>query len=88
MRLAAFKFRVKHTRGVGNVVADTLTRMFEGVSVENTEISSAALLDSLPLVYSSLEERQKGDDFCQDVLKKILERQTGVESFQVHRGLL
>ena len=30
LRLAPFKFRVKHTRGVDNVVADALSRMFEG----------------------------------------------------------
>jgi len=29
--LAPFKFKVKHTRGVDNVVADSLSRMFEGV---------------------------------------------------------
>jgi len=84
LRLAPFKFRVKHTRGVDNVVADALLRMFEGVSVENTEISRAALLESLPLVYSSLEEHQEEGDFCKDVLKKIREKQAGVESFKVH----
>jgi hypothetical protein len=30
LRLAPFKFRVTHSRGVYNVVADTLSRMFEG----------------------------------------------------------
>lgn len=62
--LAPFKFRAKHTRGVDNVVSDALSRMFEGVSLENTDISCAALLDSLPLVYSSLEEHQNGTIFA------------------------
>jgi hypothetical protein len=31
LHLAPFKFKVKHTRGVQNVVADALSRMFEGV---------------------------------------------------------
>jgi len=37
LRLAPFKFRVKHTRGVDNVVADALSRMFEGECSETLE---------------------------------------------------
>ena len=61
LRLAPFKFRVRHTRGVDNVVADALSRMFEGDRGENPEAMCAGLIQSLPLVYSSLEEHQKGD---------------------------
>jgi hypothetical protein len=52
LHLAPFKFKVKHTRGVENVVADMLSRMFEGGGGENPEVTCAALLESLPLVYS------------------------------------
>jgi len=38
LRVAPFKFSVKHTCGVDSVVTDTLSRMFEGVSVDNMEI--------------------------------------------------
>jgi hypothetical protein len=38
--------------------------MFGDVSENNTEVSCAVLLDSLPLVYSSLAEHQTKDDFC------------------------
>ena len=34
LRLASFKFKVKHTRGTDNVVADVLSRMFEGGTEE------------------------------------------------------
>jgi hypothetical protein len=64
LRLAPFKFRVKHTRGVDNVVADALSRMFEGECSEILEGTCASLMQSLPLVYSSLEEHQKTDAFC------------------------
>ena len=43
LRLAPFKFRVKHTRGRDNVVADALSRMLEGTAVEIPEASWAAL---------------------------------------------
>jgi len=88
LRLAPFKFKVKHTRGVDNVVADALSRTFEGGPDENVEVSCGALLESLPLVYSSLKEHQENDAFCMEVLKKIQDKQTGVENFQVHKGLL
>jgi len=63
LRLAPFKFKNKHTRGVDNVVADALSRMFEGGSDENVEVSCGAFLESLPLVYSSLKEHQENDAF-------------------------
>jgi hypothetical protein len=31
LRLAPFKFKVKPTRGVNNLVADALVRMFDGI---------------------------------------------------------
>ena len=88
LRLAAFKFKVKHNRGTENMVADDLSRMFEGVAVERTEVTCAALLDSLPLVYTSLEEHQKGDDFCQSIVEKIRKKQPGGEDFHIRALLL
>ena len=70
LRFAPLKFRVRHTRGVDNVVADALSRMFEGDRGENPEAMCASLIQSLPLVYSSLEEHQKGDPWCSEVLDR------------------
>jgi len=50
-------------------------------------MNCAALLQSLPLVYSSLE-LQKEDSFCKDLWDKIQTRQDGAHNFQAHRGLL
>jgi len=62
--------------------------MFDGVSDENVEVSCGALSESLLLVYSSLKEHQENHAFCMEVLKKIQDKQTGVENFQVHKDLL
>jgi hypothetical protein len=70
LRLAPFKFKVVHTRGVDNVVADALSRVFEGRPAETPENVCATLLESLPLVYSSLAEHQETDIFCKDLQHK------------------
>ena len=86
--LASFKFKVQHTRGHDNVVADSLSRMFGDVSENNTQVSCAVLLDSLPLVYSSLVEHQAKDDFCADIQGKVQAKLPSAENFQLHKGLL
>ena len=48
LRLSPFKFKIKHTRGIDNVVADTLSPMFEGHCPENPELICATMLSSLP----------------------------------------
>ena len=88
LRLAPFKFRVKRTRRVDNVLADAPSRMFEGARAEAPEMVCATLLESLPLVYSSLEEHQKEDALCKDLREKIQNGQGGVDNFPVHKGLL
>ena len=88
VRLAPFKFRVKHTRGVDNVVADALSRMYTGEVADNEEGLCSALLESLPLVYSSLEEHQAQDEYCKRVQGEILEQRPGAENFHTHKGLL
>ena len=84
LRLAPFKFKVKPPRGADNVVADALSRVFEGQSEESPEMVCAALLESLPLVYSSMEEHQGNDPFCKDLREKIVSGQTGVDNFHIH----
>ena len=59
--LAPFKFKVRHTQGADNSVAGALSRMFEDWCPECPEVTCAALLPSLLLVYSSIEEHQLGE---------------------------
>ena len=88
LRLAAFKFRIKHPKGADNVVADALSRMFEGKSHETPEMACAAMLESLPLIYSSLEEHQAEDEFFKDLKQKIMTDQAAVHNFQIHKKLV
>jgi hypothetical protein len=67
LRLTPFKFQVRHIRGTDNVVADALSRMFEGQVPETPEKAYMGLLQSLPLVYSSVSDHQKQDPFCVDL---------------------
>jgi hypothetical protein len=71
LRLAPFKFKVVHTRRVENVVADALSHMFEGGMEENSEGHCAVLWQSLPLVYSSLEQYQREDPWCRELYDKV-----------------
>jgi len=45
-----------------------------------------ALLESLPLVYSSLEEHQNQDEFCLKFQEELEEKRTSAESFRVLRA--
>jgi len=69
-------------------VADALSHVSEGQSHETPEMACAAVLKSLPLVYSSMEEHQADDQFCKDLRQKITTDQAAVDNFQIHKGLV
>ena len=48
----------------------------------------ATTLESLPLVYSSLEEHQMSDQFCGDIKQKIATNSAGIENFHVRKNLV
>jgi hypothetical protein len=50
LRLAHYKFRVVHTKGADNLVADALSRMFDNTAGGESEAGYVALLQDLPLV--------------------------------------
>jgi len=79
---------VQNTRCSDNVVDHALSRMFGDVTENNTQVSCAVLLDSLPLVYSSLAEHQTKADFCADIQVKVEGKLPGAAYFQLHKGLL
>ena len=87
LRLSPFKFKVTHTRGVENV-ADALSRVFEGQVSQEPDVSWMALLQSLPLVYSSLADHQDKGPFCIDLRGRITNGLNNDAKFQLHKGLL
>jgi len=88
LRLASFKFRVEHSRRVDNVVADALSRIFVGRAEKGPEVTCAALLESLPLVYSSLPRCQADDPVCKAMRAKILTDTPLAEKFVVQKDVL
>jgi hypothetical protein len=86
--LAQFKFRVKHTHGTDNVVANALSRMFERVERDTPEEQCVAIIQSLPLVYSSLAEYQEKDSFCNEIRSKIQNGEGDANNYQLHKGVL
>ena len=88
LRLAPFKFRVVHTKGSDNLVADALSRVFEGQVQESPEAICGAILESLPLVYSSLEEHQMNDAWCKDMKQKVINDVSGTQNFKIRKNLL
>jgi len=88
LRLSAFKFKVTHTRGSENVVADALLHMFGGPPPQNPESICATMLNSLPLVYSSLQDHQRDDPFCKDLREGVENKEKRANDFQIYNQLL
>jgi hypothetical protein len=61
--------------------------MFEGQEVTDQE-GLLAMIQGLPLVYTSLEEHQKEDPLCKDLLEALKRGDKTVTKFQLHNNLL
>jgi hypothetical protein len=88
LRLALYKFRVVHTKGLDDVVADALSRMFDSTAAGKSEAGYVALLQDLPLVYCSLEDQKKQDPFCMDLCERLSKDLAAESKLELHRGLL
>ena len=55
---------------------------------EGPEAICGAILESLPLVYSCLEEHQLNDEWCKDMKQKVITDASGAQNFKIRKNLL
>ena len=87
LRINSFKFRAGHIKGSENIIADALSRMYEGYpQPENSEQPSEKLffvdqphrpsLDKYPMAFTDLETHQSQDPNLQTIKEKLLAKKT------------
>jgi hypothetical protein len=86
LRLAPFKFRVKHISGKDNVVADCLSRQYEEPS--EPLVFSGLLLGHLPEAFHSISDHQRKDPFCKAIYSKMIQGDSAVKNFKLYHGAL
>jgi len=67
------------------VVADSFSRIFEGRELTDQEEWLLAMIQGLPLAYTSLDEHQKGDHFCKDALEALKRGDPTANQFWFHK---
>jgi hypothetical protein len=81
VKILSFKFKVQHIRGTQNVIADALSRMFEGRCIPLAEMTCHAVLTSFPLAFEELGRIQREDPELLDIIQK-LETLSSICAFQ------
>jgi hypothetical protein len=88
VKLSALKFQVRHIRGTQNIVADTLSRMFEAPLPEAPNPEACHLtLTAFPLALQELGQLQREDPVLAGIIAK-LERGDNVQNYSLSRGTL
>jgi len=86
--LSALKFQVRHISGTQNIVADTLSRMFDALLHEAPIPEVCHLtLTALPLVFRGLGQLQREDPVLAGIIAKQ-ERGDNVRNYSLSRGNL
>jgi hypothetical protein len=88
LRLAPFKFRVHHTKGKDNVVADALSRIYEGGERVDPDGGVLAAMEALPLVYMSLGQSQQEDKECMKIKTGLENGDPTMGKFTLHNKLI
>ena len=94
VRISAFKFKVTHIRSSQNLIADTLSRMFDGYPCEERPGDSKShkiqihnIMSQLPVAFESLPEFQRKDPSLADLVRRLSAGET-VKPYALRNGLL
>ena len=88
VKISALKFQASHIRGRQNIVADTLSRMFESPGSEAPNLVECHLaLMKFPLAFQDLGELQKEDLVLAGIVAQI-EKGENVGNYFLSKGIL
>ena len=88
MKILALKFEVQHIRGTQNIIAVTLSRMFESSSPEVPNLAACNLaLTTFPLAFQELGQLHREDSLLPDIIAKP-ERGDEVDNYSLFKGTL
>jgi hypothetical protein len=76
VKISSLKFEVQHIRGTQNVVADTLSRMFEGRASQEVETPCNAVLSHFPLAFQDMAVLQRQDPELSEIIRKLENQET------------
>jgi len=88
LKISALKFEVRHVRGTQNIVADTLSRMFDSPTSDSAnQVESHLVLTEFPLAFQELAQLQReGSKFSGIVIQ--LEKGDMVDGYILSKGIL
>lgn len=66
-RLSAFSFTVKHIPAADNVVADSLSRLFDDPPIPQANV----ILVDFPLSFTTINQHQQEDTWCKNLIQQI-----------------
>jgi hypothetical protein len=83
VRISSFKFVVHHIRGTQNVIADTLSRMYEGI--EPYPVSPILL--EFPMLYDDIGAHQRSDPALSSVIDRLSSGEE-IPGYSLDKGIL
>ena len=88
VKISALKFEVRHVRGTQNIVADTLSRMFEVPTAESSEqVESNVVLTDFPLAFEEIAQLQRQDSTLASI-RAQLEKGDVVKGYSLSKGII
>ena len=88
IKISSMKFQVQHVRGTQNVIADSLSSMFEGYQPKEEEAKTiSAVLTASPLAFQDLGELQHQDTELCTIMKKLQKGEV-VRNYSIEKGVL